>query len=93
MSFDYKLYLLEKYEESYYPDNVLNSGKLVYIKRNFEMIDKSKFCIIYYDKNYIPSCHRKRNNLDYPSKSGTKIAYEYATKKQRIIINLFNEID
>ena len=43
----YKEYLSEKYEYTYFPEKLLNSGRSVYIERNCEMIDKSKFCIIY----------------------------------------------
>lgn len=38
---DYKNYLLKSYEDTYYPEKIKNSGKAVYIKRNFEMIDNS----------------------------------------------------
>ncbi len=81
---DYRAYLLQKYEETYYPDNMIKAGKSVYVERNCEMINKSRFCIIYFDKNY---------SLPRQKKSGTKIACDYAMKKQRRIINLFNEIN
>ena len=48
----------------------------------FEMIDKSNYCVFYYNANYTPL--KKRN-------SGTKIAYDYAVKKKKIIINLFSQ--
>ena len=75
----YKKYLLQKYEDTYFPEEILNAGKLRYIKRNAEMIDKSSFGIFYYDKNYLPE---KTN-------SGTKIAYNYALKNEMTIINMF----
>ena len=50
-------------------------------ERNFEMINKATFCIFYYDENYILP----------KSNSGTKIAYEYAIKKKKQIINLCKE--
>ena len=65
---DYRKYLLENYEDTYYPKLVENAGKLSYIKRNYEMIDRSNFCMFYYNEN--PKI-----------KSGTKIAFQYATKK------------
>lgn len=77
ISEEYKNYLLENYEETYYPENILKCGKAIYIKRNFEMIDKSEYCIFYYDKN--------KNR-----KSGTESAYRYALKKDKVIINTFN---
>ena len=84
--------MLQRYEETYYPDGILKAGKSSYVERNCEMINKSKFCIIYFDKNYLPPRRRKKNSdlIDYQPKSGTKIAYDYALKKQRKIINMSN---
>ena len=75
---DYKNYLLESYEDTYYPEKILNSGKAVYIKRNFEMIDNSKYCIVYYNKSNSPTTR----------KSGTKITLDYAIKQGKNIINI-----
>ena len=75
---DYENYLLRFYENTYFPEKMRNSGRAVYIKRNYEMIDKSEFCVVYYDEKISPI---KR-------KSGTKIAFEYATKKNRKTINI-----
>ncbi len=49
----YKAYLLEIYEDTYFPKSVLGAGKASYVKRNCEMIDNSRFCIVYY-KRTIP---------------------------------------
>ena len=78
ISDDYQAYLLESYEESYYPDKLLNAGKAVYVERNFEMIDQSQFCVIYYDANQAPT----------ERKSGTKIALDYAVKREKTVILL-----
>lgn len=75
---DYENYLLRFYEDTYFPEKMRNSGRAVYIKRNYEMIDKSEFCVIYYDEK-TDIANRK---------SGTKIAFEYATKKNRKTINI-----
>ena len=75
---DYKAYLLENYEETYYPKKILGSGRAVYIKRNFEMINNSRFCVFYYDKLNTPKT----------CKSGTKIALDYAVNQGKQIINL-----
>ena len=48
----YKAYLLENYEDTYFPKSVLGAGKASYVKRNCEMIDNSRFCIVYYKKDY-----------------------------------------
>ena len=37
---DYTEYLLRSYEDTYYPERLLNAGKAVYVERNFEMIEK-----------------------------------------------------
>ena len=88
----YKKYLLEYYEETYFPNKLKNAGKLSYVERNFEMIDKSSFCIFYYNPNYVPPI-KNLNKMLSPqiSKSGTKIAYEYAIKKKKEIINLYKK--
>lgn len=74
----YKKYLQECYEDTYYPEKILNSGRAAYIKRNCEMINKSKFCIVYYDELNEPAAR----------KSGTKIALIYAIKKGKNIISV-----
>ena len=74
---DYKKYLLENYEDTYYPEKIKKAGKAVYIKRNYEMIEKSHFCIFYYNESVTP--------LD--RNSGTKIALKYAIKHGKQIVN------
>ena len=70
---NYRKYLLNFYDDTYFPEKVVGAGKASYVKRNYEMVEKSKFCIIYYCSNI-------------EGKSGTKIAKEYAEKKGREII-------
>ena len=74
----YKNYLLESYEDTYYPEKIMNSGKAAYVERNYEMIDKSHFCIVYYDQQSVLTTR----------KSGTKIALDYAIKKCKNIISV-----
>lgn len=74
----YIRYLLERYEDTYYPEQILGTGKAVYLLRNRRMIDESRYCVIYCEEGYAP---RKR-------KSGTKMALEYAVKKEKKIITL-----
>lgn len=73
---NYKAYLLKNYEDTYYSEKLINSGKIVYVKRNFEMIDKSDICVFYYNKENEPQNR----------KSGTKIALDYAKRKEKEII-------
>lgn len=88
---DYESYLLESYEETYYPEKIRFAGKASYVERNQEMINKANFCLIYYDENYAPPKRKnsRRDLTEYQPKSGTKIAYDYAVKKRRVIINMF----
>ncbi len=79
ISDNYYKYLKEFYEESYFYNDKLINNKFSYIRRNQVMIDKSDFCLFYFDVNYL-------SNIK--SQSGTKIAYEYAIKKGKNIINV-----
>ena len=74
----YRNYLLENYEETYFPEKIINSGRAAYVERNYEMIDNSRFCIVYYDKQGAPTTR----------KSGTKIALDYAIKQGKKIIRV-----
>ncbi|MBQ3219044.1 MAG: DUF1273 family protein [Clostridia bacterium] len=88
----YEEYLLKSYEETYFPTKLANAGKYCYVERNYEMIDNSMFCVFYYNENYKPKTeHKTKHNMLSPSKrnSGTKVAYEYAIKKKKQIINLY----
>ena len=78
ISDDYKKYLLESYEGTYFPEKIKNSGRASYLERNYEMIDNSQFCIVYYDEQYAPTTR----------KSGTKIALDYTIKKCKKIIRV-----
>ncbi len=79
ISDSYKDYLLESYEDTYYPEKLIGSGRAAYVERNFEMINQSRFCVVYYDESHAPT---KR-------KSGTKIALDYANKHKKEIL-IFN---
>ena len=72
----YKSCLLESYEDTYYPEKIMLSGKASYVERNYEMVKNSQFCIIYYNKQRAPTTR----------KSGTKIALDYATRMGKKII-------
>ncbi len=78
ISDEYKNYLLEHYEDTYYPERIIGSGRATYVERNCEMIKNSRFCIVCYDGQNAPTTR----------KSGTKIALDYAIKQGREIINV-----
>ena len=67
-----------------------NAGRASYVERNQEMINKSKFCVVYYDENYLPPRRKssRRDLFDYQPKSVTAVAYDYAMKKKKHIINI-----
>ncbi len=73
---DYKAYLLTDYEETYFPQKIMEAGKASYVERNQEMIKKSHFCLFYYNKETIP----------LNRKSGTEVALTYAKKQNKNII-------
>lgn len=74
---EYKKYLLKYYDETFFPEFLLNAGKSVYVQRNYYLIDTSDYCIFYF-----------LQNKSYTSiKSGSKLAFEYATKKKKKIFN------
>ncbi len=95
ISESYKDYLLEDYEQTYFPEKIRGAGRASYAERNQEMINKSNFCVVYYDENYAPPKRRySRHNLcDYQPKSGTQIAYNYAVGKKCEILNIFTRSD
>ena len=92
INIEYEKYLLKYYEETYFPEKIKNAGKSAYIKRNHEMIDRSTCCVFYYNEKYEPQTKVKSKSemlLSSKRNSGTKIAYNYALKKKKQIINLF----
>lgn len=79
---DYKSYLLETYEDTYYPKQILGSGKAAYVERNYDMIRQSRFCVVYYDEKLAPTTR----------KSGTKLALDYAVRQGKQIIRIANPL-
>ena len=81
-------------DEEYEHNTKYTAGKASYVERNQAMIKSSDICVFYYDKEYTPKKrkHSKSDMFTYQPKSGTKIAYDYAMKKKKIIINLFETI-
>lgn len=73
----YESYLSKSYEDTYFPKRLENAGKSSYVVRNYEMIERSQYCIFYYNNSY------KGHN------SGTAIAFKYAIRRKKIIINSF----
>lgn len=72
-------FFLNGYEESVYPKNIELAGRAVYIARNKAMIRDSDYCLFYYKENLAPE------------KSGTKIAYLFAKRERKQIINVYEK--
>lgn len=68
------------FEEEIEHGTKYKAGKAGYVERNQAMINDSDFCVFYYNKNYV---------LPSKANSGTKIAYEYALRKKKKVVNLF----
>ena len=90
ISKDYENFLLGSYEETYFPEKIQKAGRLVYVERNCEIIDKSAYCIFYYKEDYKPDIKKqsKRSLSYYQPKSGTKLAYDYAVMKKKRVYNM-----
>ena len=87
----YEAHLLQSYEETYFPLKIEGAGRHSYVERNYEMIDKSDYCVFYYNKHYVAPLKKQSKHTALPRsrrQSGTKIAYNYAMKKKKAIINL-----
>lgn len=76
---------IKDFDSSKMSDRVFMAGKASYVERNREMIDDSDFCVFFYIEEYKPEpdTHRKTSE-----KSGTKMAYDYAVRKKKPIINI-----
>lgn len=86
---EYKSYLLKTYDDTVYPTFLSNAGKAAYIERNKFMIEKSNYCVFFYNENYVPKKKSYRKTMSL--KSGTQIAFDYALKCKKVVINLFQE--
>ena len=79
-------------EEEYNHQNKYKSGKASYVERNQAMIDNSNFCIFYYNKNYIPPIKNSSKQLFIRQPTlGTELEYNYAKRKNKKILNLFDK--
>ena len=80
---------IKDFDAEYEHPTKYSSGRGSYVERNQAMIDDSDICVFYYDENYLPLRRKNspRDISDYQPKSGTRIAYEYAIKKEKRVIN------
>ena len=78
------------YKDTLLPQKVEKAGKASYVERNQEMINASDVCVFYYNAEYKPQKRKQTKPVlsTYQPKSGTRLAYLYAVKKKKQIINL-----
>ncbi len=81
---------LKDYERGKISDRVYSAGEASYVERNEEMIDDSTYCVFFYREGYKPTPNNPRKSSKI---SGTKLAYDYAVRKKKIIINIVEEIE
>ena len=86
---EYKNYLLEYYEQTYYPEKIIKSGRACYVERNYEMIENSAYCIVCFDEAHTQQKGDTGNKGNIKAKSGTKLACEFAKRKKRNVFNVF----
>lgn len=69
----------------------IKAHRNAYIMRNQEMIDNSDVCVFYYNNDHLPPARKAPNIFlsDRQPKSGTAIAFRYATAKKKPIVNVF----
>ena len=81
---------LKAYEDAQRSPRLYEAGKASYVERNEDMINASDFCVFYYDDAYLPPLRKQsKDGSLYQPKSGTAVAYDYAIKKKKKIINCF----
>lgn len=88
-----RIYFLEGFEDNTCHKGVAKAGKAAYVERNRAMITDSDICVFYYNENYQPKRRKesKRSVCTYQPKSGTRLAYEFAVRENKEIINLFGQ--
>ncbi len=71
---------LKDYESSKISNRTINAGKASYVERNQDMIDDSDYCVFFYTQEY--------GLTQDGTSSGTKLAYDYAVRKKKTILNI-----
>lgn len=81
---------LQAFDEEVEHKAKFTAGRASYVERNQAMIDDCDYCVFYYDENNKPEARKtgRATNACSAPRSGTKLAYEYAVKKKKMIINV-----
>lgn len=80
---------LNCFEEEFDHKTKYTAGRASYVERNQAMINDSDFCIFYYDEKRQPPQRNRNLYIVGSTKSGTKLAYEYAKQKKKVIYNMY----
>ena len=85
---------LADYDEAVEPTKSYEATKDTYVIRNQEMMDDSDVCVFYFNKDYLPPPRKlsKRHLFEYQPNSGTAVAFDYATRKKKTIVNLYESV-
>ena len=88
-----KRFFFDGYEDNICPAGVAAAGRAAYVERNQAMIHESDVCVFYYDPAYSPPRRRasKHGVTNYQPQSGTALAYAYAVKSGKRVVNLRGE--
>ena len=88
-----KRFFLDGYEDNICPAGVAAAGRAAYVERNQAMIRESDVCVFDYDPAYSPPRRRvsKHSVTDYQPQSGIALAYAYAVKSGKRVVNLRGE--
>lgn len=72
---DYMAYLLKSYDDTYYPEKLHGLGRAACVERNCEMINNSKYCIVYYNESHAPTTRKSgtKSPSTTPSKRAEKL--------------------
>lgn len=86
-------FFVSGYEKTFFAEDYSGerAKRAKYILRDRAMIDMSDICVFYYSSEYVPKKEQNKSviNTEKPQKSGTKLSFEYATRKNKKIINLY----
>ena len=80
-------------EEEFDHKTKYTAGKASYIERNQAMVNDSDYCVFYYDENYLPERRKytRESAGEYQPNSGTALAYAYAKRKNKTLINVYQK--
>lgn len=86
----YTNYLLESYEDTYYPEHIIGSGRAAYVERNYEMIDNSRFASFTTTNQTSQPLAKAVQKLHLTMPSKNRSISSYCQRKKQICRNTQN---